>query len=207
MAYNRRLRGRVHWYLADAETPVTLAPNLTPVAPTWVKFAESFFDNDGVRIMRAQVLEDEEALNELEPVDVWRTSDIKSVSGRVKDISMETLQKIFNGNAITTEPATAVVGALPAQVEYKQMSLDSGIEVCMYALICQIDASPYDNRNKGHRAGFRTEIYFPRCAEKGDFETIAGAKQTAMVPVEFQAYKSMTVGFSNLIRMTTGPTL
>ena len=35
---------------------------------------------------RNQTLEDEEALNELEPVDVWRTSDIKMVSGRVKDI-------------------------------------------------------------------------------------------------------------------------
>ncbi len=200
MPYNRRLRGRVHWWLADAETPVTAAPNLTPAAP-WELFAESFFDNDGVRIMRSQALEDEEALNELEPVDVWRTSDIKTVSGRVKDISLETLRKIFNNNAIAATAATA------AQVAYSSMSMDSGIEVAKYALICQVDASPYDGRNNLHRPGFRTEIYFPRCAEKSDFETIVGAKQTAMVPVEFQAYKSETVGFSNLIRMTTGPTI
>ena len=82
--------------LAPAETAV---PAMTAVSriygAPWELFAESFFDNDGVRIMRAQVLEDEEALNELEPVDVWRTSDIKTVSGRVKDISMETLQKVL----------------------------------------------------------------------------------------------------------------
>ena len=72
----------------------------------------------------------------------------------------------------------------------------------MYALVCQHRClSLRFNPNK-HRPGYRTEIYFPRCAEKSDFETVAGAKQTAMVPVEFQAYKSMTTGKSNLIRMT-----
>ena len=198
MAYNRKLRGRVHWFLADEDTAapdMAIEGNYSLLA-AWTKFGSSFFDSDGVRIMRTQVLEDEEALNELEPVDVWRTSDIKMVSGRVKDISMETLRKVFNNNAISSEPLN-----LPTNVNYDYMSLDSGIEVCKYALICQIDASPYEGTNK-HRAGFRTEIYFPRCAEKSDFETIAGYKQTAMVPVEFQAYKSETTGRYNLIRMT-----
>ena len=114
----------------------------------------------------------------------------------MKDISLETLSYIFNGNVVTNVP-----GVVGMNVDYDWMSMDSGIQVCKYALICQIDASPYDTARK-HTAGFRTEIYFPRCAEKSEFETIAGYKQTAMVPVEFQAYKSETTGRENLIRMT-----
>ena len=81
---------------------------------------------------------------------------------------------IFNGNPITSAQGTTQSG----DPIFSQMSLDSGIEVCKYALLCQIDASPYEGSNK-HTPGYRTEIYFPRCAEKSEFETIAGHKQTA----------------------------
>ena len=51
------------------------------------------------------------------------------------------------------------------------------------------------------------QVYFPNCAEVSDtFETPLSPKATAMVPLEFKAYKSEVVGASNLIRMTTGPT-
>ena len=91
-SYRGRLRGRVMWHLATAHTLPPAAPNLPFPMPAWAEVGESFFDNDGVRLIRNQTLEDEEALNELEPVGVWRNSDIKMLSGRVKDFSLETLQ-------------------------------------------------------------------------------------------------------------------
>ena len=53
MAYNRKLRGRVHWYLADEDTavPDMILNGDYSVVAAWTKFGSSFFDNDGVRIM------------------------------------------------------------------------------------------------------------------------------------------------------------
>ena len=76
----------------------------------------------------------------------------------------------------------------------------------MYAMVCTVDASPYDSSKK-HRPGFRVQVYFPNCAEVSDtFESPLSPKATAMVPLEFKAYKSETTGRSNLIRMTTDTT-
>ena len=72
--YSGRLRGRVMWHLGMPDTLPPAAPNLAFPPADWAEIGESFFDNDGVRLVRNQTLEDEEALNELEPVGVWRNS-------------------------------------------------------------------------------------------------------------------------------------
>ena len=197
MAYNM-LRGRVRWHLADPDTDPPAAMTL-PQGPIWTLLGGSFFENDSVMLARSQTIEDEEALNELEPVGAWRNTDIKMLRGRLKDFTLESLRIAFNGNSITP------VAATNAAVGYSEMSLDSDIVVAMYALICTVDASPYDSP-RVRRPGFRTQIYFPTCAEKSDsFESPLGPKQTSMIPLEFQAYKSMNAGRHNLIRMTTAP--
>ena len=57
------------------------------------------------------------------------------------------------------------------------------------------------------RPGFRLQTYFPMAANKAALDSPLGPKQTSMVPVEWQAYKSETTGRSNLIRMTKAPAL
>ena len=186
-------------HLADPDTDPPAAPNLAFASP-WMLWGRSDFDNEVVNFYRDQTLEDEEALNELEPVDVWRTMDIKRVTGRLKDFSLETLRVLFNNNAITEHAATA------SNVGFAEMSLDSDILVEKHATMVTIDASPYDNDNV-HRPGFRTQVYLPNAAEVSNFESPMSPKHTAMVPFEFKGYKSQTTGKTALIRMTKTPTL
>lgn len=192
-----RVRGRVAVHLADPDTDPPAAPSVAyanfPAA--WSLFGDSFFDNEVVRFMRDQTMEDEEALNELEPVDVWRTSDVKRVSGRLKDFTLETLQVIFNNNAITN------VAAQGGNLAYSQMSLDADILVEKYAVLVSVDSSPYDSANV-HTTGFRTQLYLPNGAEVSNFDSPLSPKHTAMVPFEFKGYKSQTTGKTALIRMT-----
>ena len=193
--FNRALRGRVNIYLAAKNTDPPARASIEPANP-WEKWGSSFFENGTVNFARDQQIAREESLNELQPVGLWRETDVKRVSATVKDFSLETLSRIFNGNAISE---TAAGGGAPA---FREMSLDSGIAVATYALILDVEASPHDPMgNAGHTAGYRVRLYFQECGEVSNFETALGAKTTGMVPVEFLAIKSAEAGRGNLIQM------
>lgn len=193
--FSRTLRGPVKIWLAPRNTdPPTRASD----APTgaWEEWGSSFFENGSVTFMRDQEIAREESLNELQPVGLWRETDVKRVAATVKDFSLETLQKIFNNNPITV---TAEGGGAPA---FRQMSLDSPINVATYALILDVEASPHDPMNPmGRTANYRVRLYFPVCGEVSNFETALGAKQTGMIPAEFLAIKSDESDKINLIQM------
>ena len=194
--FSRALRGRVNVYLGEKNTAPPERASQDPPLADWDQWGSSFFEDGSVNFMRDQDIVREESLNELQPVGLWRATDIKRVSATVKDFSLETLQKVFNNNAITPHAAG---GQDPA---YREMSLDSGIYVATYALIVDVEASPHDPLGAaGHTPNYRVRLYFQECGEVSNFETALGAKQTGMIPVEFLAIKSETAGRGNLIQM------
>ena len=77
----------------------------------------------------------------------------------------------------------------------------ASISVRKFALLCRVDGSPYDDPDV-HTAGFRTEIWFPRCGERGSFSSVLSAKGSSMVPVMFKAFKSNVAANEDSIRMT-----
>ena len=187
------MRGNVSWYLASVDTARPTAPNIMPAA-AWVQFGDSFWDDDGVTFSRTQEIDEETILNETDPVEAFRRSEMKMLAGQVKNFTAEALMRAFNSNAVTTEAPTST------DAGFREMSLDMGITVQMFALLCRVDASPYDTPNV-HAEDFRTEIWFPRSAEIGDFETVLSAKASAMVPVSFKAFKSNVAANNNSVRI------
>ena len=143
---------------------------------------------------RSQELDEETILNETLPVEAFRRATGLMLAGNVKNFTAEALARAFNSNAITTTAPSAT------DAGFREMSLDLGVQVTMLAMLCRVDASPYDLPNV-HQEDFRTEIWYPRCAEIGDFEAALSAKASAMVPVTFKAFKSNTPANGNSIRM------
>ena len=188
------LRGQVSMYLGPVDTDRPAAPNLPPDA-AFVLLGDSYWTDDGITWTREVEYDDETILNEPQAVGDFLMSSNQMLAGSIKNFSAESLMRAFNSNPVTTTPPTST------NVGFREMSLDVGISVRKFALLCRVDGSAYDAPDV-HTAGFRTEIWFPRCGERGSFESVLSAKGSSMVPVSFKSFKSNVAANENSIRMT-----
>ena len=188
------LRGNVSFHLAPVDTPRPNAPNIAP-GVVWALFGDSYWTDDGVTWTRETAYDDETILNEPQTVGDFLMSSNQMLAGTVKNFRAEALMRAFNSNPVTVTPPTST------NVGFREMSLDSGISVRKFAMLCRVDGSPYDAPDV-HTPGFRTEIYFPRCGERGSFESVLSAKGSSMTPVMFKSFKSNVAANDNSIRMT-----
>ena len=188
------LRGNVAMYLAPVDTARPAAPNLAPAAP-WALFGDSYWTDDGITWTRETSYDDETILNQPQAVGDFLMTSNQMLAGTVKNVRAEALMRAFNSNPVTTTAPTA------NNVGFREMSLAASISARKFALLCRVDGSPYDDPDV-HTAGFRTEIWFPRCGERGSFSSVLSAKGSSMVPVMFKAFKSNVAANEDSIRMT-----
>ena len=120
---------------------------------------------------------------------------MKSISGTLKNFSLEALSYVLNSNAVTITAPTAT------EVGFRDVDLDVGTLVANMAVLARVGASPYDTPNV-RTAGFNSEVYYPRAIEASSFEGILSPKASTMFPFMFEGLKSNTPALRGNLRVT-----
>ena len=175
------LRGEVHIFLAVQSTAATVPPNDVPAA-AWDEIGEDLITEDGLALSHTESIEDEMVLNETNAIDDYRVSEEWMLSFSTKDYQAEVLQRVLNGNPITTTaPVSGGVG-------YQRIPLRKGPAVTKQAIMARIDDTPYRIITVANvDEPIRTQISFLNASQRDGWESNLGPKgQGAMVNFTFK---------------------
>ena len=154
----------------------------TPSTSIWTLLGEEFYDEDGVSVSFSETIEMEMILKSTMGQKAFRTAEEKSLTVNIKDMTVETLSRIMNNNAITD---TAAASGVPGT---KAMNLQRGLTVTELGLLLR-GFSPYDTG--GNNWGM--QFWVPRCyvSELGEFTF---TKTATILPGTFMILEHATSG-------------
>ena len=156
------------------------------VPNAWDKFGKSYWDDGGITVEVSREILKETVDSSLYVQKAFNGKVEIMASGVVKDMSLETLSVLFNGNAVT---ATAKTATKPG---FKNMDLEMDIAVEEYAMLFRF-YTPYDTGGLTN-AKSGAQLWLPRAFESGGLNVPLAQTESAKTPFEFQAMESDTLG-------------
>ncbi len=156
----------------------------------WKEFGDSMWADGGLTLAASTTVLEERLDDSPHVVKAWNGEADLTLSGVVKNFSLETLSAFFNGNSVSD------TGAKANAAGYRELDLELGIELKHYALLSRF-YTPY-NEGALTDAAMGAQLWLPLVYESGNLEAVLSASATAGSAFAFKALKHATAGVGKL---------